>query len=632
MKSMKSLLTLAGLTTTVVSLGVISHPVFAENVEYNVNVGSSMNVTLSTNSIQLEVNASTKAFDSKDLTLSVGTNNAVGYEVIMSSKNTSLVNTNDRSKRIETLPALDGGYTEDTFAVNKWGYKIGNGNYIPFVSGVVVAENDSNTNSEPTTLSFASKVDNLQAAGQYNMVLSFMAVAKMGAVEMQNLDNSLCTTSPRTAIDNRDGQMYTIQRLKDGNCWMMRNLDLGAVDLTEDLTSANTHLVDTISAETFNNWKTETGSKTYTEGEFINVEGVDEANDTPYGTLYNYCAASAGTICTDSNANDATSDLCPAGWHLPSIAEYSGLSAKYNSNVLMRSSIAYGGANFTLSGLFSAYGPSNVGDYSKYWSTTRNSNYAMKYMALNTAATNMVAYENSNTGSSIRCVLDDTRTLADLNTMQEPITKGMLNNTPNGGSATVVDTRDNKSYTIAKVNGSVWMTSNLRFTGTRVEPETTNTETSKTLVYYDLASDNCKYEYDGEQGGLYNSCIKEGLDDSGNPTVWYNYPAASLGETTGPDNYNTNYHDLCPAGWGMPDYDQIDTISGSTYIADFNPTLGGIHDGGGEIFNASQDAYWWSSKTSGGNNRWVVYYNGSTLQRKTYATYSGLYIRCRYKM
>ena len=42
---------------------------------------------------------------------------------------------------------------------------------------------------------------------------------------------------------------------------------------------------------------------------------------TTYGAWHNYTAATAGTITGDSNTTDATKDICPAGWRLPTYSE-----------------------------------------------------------------------------------------------------------------------------------------------------------------------------------------------------------------------------------------------------------------------------------------------------------------------
>lgn len=53
------------------------------------------------------------------------------------------------------------------------------------------------------------------------------------------------------------------------------------------------------------------------------------------GVYYNYCAASAGTICVSSNSSNASQDICPKNWRLPtggSSGEYNTLYSKYGSS------------------------------------------------------------------------------------------------------------------------------------------------------------------------------------------------------------------------------------------------------------------------------------------------------------
>ena len=155
---------------------------------------------------------------------------------------------------------------------------------------------------------------------------------------------------------------------------MVNNLDLGRTTLTTNLTSANTNLSTTISAATFNGWKKTSGTETYTAGEFINVSGTDSTSGTAYGTLYNYHAASAGTITGSSNSNNASYDICPAGWRLPtggSSGEFQALYTQYNySAALLRASIASGGAAFAFAGNFSSAAPTEQGSDGYYWSST----------------------------------------------------------------------------------------------------------------------------------------------------------------------------------------------------------------------------------------------------------------------
>lgn len=115
---------------------------------------------------------------SSDVTVTVGTNNLAGYEVIISSEGTDLVNTADGTKTIPTLPELSGGYTEDTFVVNSWGYKQDSGNYVPFVSGTTLMNSNTSTVNDTTKLVFAAKANSVQASGTYAISLNFELVIK----------------------------------------------------------------------------------------------------------------------------------------------------------------------------------------------------------------------------------------------------------------------------------------------------------------------------------------------------------------------------------------------------------------------------------------------------------------------
>ena len=129
-------------------------PTFADDVDYSVSVTDSLKLTIPKTSINLNLDPSIKPFDSEDLTVIVGTNSAVGYQLIMSSDTTNVVKTDDDTKTIPTLDPLDGGYTLDNFTVNKWGYKVGAGNYVPFVSGDTIVDKDVIANNDTNVINF----------------------------------------------------------------------------------------------------------------------------------------------------------------------------------------------------------------------------------------------------------------------------------------------------------------------------------------------------------------------------------------------------------------------------------------------------------------------------------------------
>ena len=436
-----------------------------------------------------------------------------------------------------------------------------------------------------------------------------------------------------TLKDSRDGQEYTITKLADGNVWMIDNLNLGAVSLTQDLTSANTNLTTTITAAAFNEWKKTSGSNTSTAPEYITVSGTDSTSGTLYGTLYNYCATSAQTICTDSNSNNATSDLCPAGWRLPTDGEFRYMYSNYKNK--MRAPIDSGGAAFALAGYFSNSVPSipmyqdSEGDY---WSSTRESNRGMYNLSLIASNADPADSNIRSRGFSIRCMFN-------VLSMQDATVESLSAAMPNEGDSTVLrDVRDYKTYKITKIAGAYWMTQNLRYVGDAgstsgsmtIKSATTNVSTDKTLTYYSLDSSDSSYTDHCESTNSYTyPCAKAGKDDNNNDTVWYNYAAASAGTITGSSNSTDATQDICPKGWKLPPYSGTGSISSITSYKDaFSPVYGGYYDNG-SLDYASTYGFWWSATANNTIRRYVLYYNGGSLNTSDYdPRHSGYYVRC----
>lgn len=143
---------------------------------YSVEVESALTVNVSANSVTLKLNPTSKPFDYGDLDVTVTTNHVTGYKLTMNSASTSLIEGNDSSLTIPTLADLAGGYTDESFTANRWGYKVGTtGNYISFASGSKIASSNGPISNDTTTVRFAAKIDGTQAAGTYSDTLSFMA-------------------------------------------------------------------------------------------------------------------------------------------------------------------------------------------------------------------------------------------------------------------------------------------------------------------------------------------------------------------------------------------------------------------------------------------------------------------------
>ena len=299
-------------------------------------------------------------------------------------------------------------------------------NYV-FSSWSATSGTVGSTSTQTTTYVIGSSNATLTAATSFN------------GTYIQNISASSCTTTPSTVFDSRDMHTYTIQRLNDGNCWMMENLDLGRTTLSTSLTSSNTNLSTTITASTFNGWKKTSGTATYTAGEFISRDGTDGTSGTPYGTLYNYCAASAGTICSTMNYDNAGYDICPAGWRLPtggSSGELANLYTQYGSVSSMRASIANSGAAFALSGGFSDSTPYSTGSWTYYWASTNNSNTAMHDLGISSSSINQIDGSLRYYGQPIRCIHEETVSRTITVSYGTGVASVIINNVtvPNGGT------------------------------------------------------------------------------------------------------------------------------------------------------------------------------------------------------
>ena len=374
---------------------VLSNPTFAESLDYNVVIKPSLKITLSSNNPQLTLNPTNHAFDNTTITSTVATNNPNGYKLYLSTtegsggtSGTELVNNTNSTY---TIPTLESASPASTFPANYWGYRLSTGdndNYLSYIPDALISENTEATNGTVSTVDFAAKVDYNKPSGLYNIAFDLKTIPIVSQTYMQNMDPTVCKTdSPTIVIDNRDEHPYLIQRLADGKCWMLDNLDLDLTNRTivDNLTTTNTNInttADPYALESlkngardqgakyatagleYHNWTSSTGTPASPNTSFsqplVNRSGkcvgtdtsdpcvgkwqnanytnntvIDtvDASNTKYnygsggyriGTYYNYCAASAGSYCygtessTGAPSGDATSDICPAGWHMPS--------------------------------------------------------------------------------------------------------------------------------------------------------------------------------------------------------------------------------------------------------------------------------------------------------------------------
>lgn len=187
----------------------------------------------------------------------------------------------------------------------------------------------------------------------------------------------------------------------------------------------------------------------------------------------------------------------------------------------------------------------------------------------------------------------------------------------------LTDVRDDISYEVRKLGSDCWMVSNLRFVGTYILPETTDINIPKNLSYSDVATVR---SYDA-------AAIHSGNDNTGQPTVWYNFAAASAMTITGSNNTAVAEHSLCPKGWRMPLSSHINAVA--DYTTAFSPVYGGYYETG--LLQPTTIGLWHSATTSTlvypSTNRLLLNYSGGALHTgETAYRYgsrnAGFYLRC----
>ena len=123
-----------------------------------------------------------------------------------------------------------------------------------------------------------------------------------------------------------------------------------------------------------------------------------------------------------------------------------------------------------------------------------------------------------------------------------------------GSKGTLTDSRDGKTYTAAKISGTIWMTKNLDLAGgTTLTPATSNVASNYTLPNSSKTFTTTTSAY------VYNS----GSTSCGNNSPCYSYysfraAAAGNNQSSG----NTEY-DICPKGWRLPTITEFRALKSS---------------------------------------------------------------------
>ena len=414
-------------------------------------------------------------------TIGVTTTASAGYKLYLYAEDNSLKSLNPNTTQSITSASAS---SLDNFTNNTWGYNLTEGTTAGTVYSALPTTNTTPTQTKDTsttnsandtyTLSLGAKVDSTIPSGTYTSTLTISVVAEPKRITtltemttMQEMTPEICVNSQEgdtiRVKDERDGKMYWVAKLKDGNCWMTQNLDFdipagGLTSADSDVTStwnSSSTYPPTATSTTISSNSSYTGRLSWDLGMYVksdpdgyssscdDVKGLsdpsctsagwtDVSSMTPMadgtsnevisgstynahylvGNLYQWNAATAGTGGADVVDEDATDSICPKGWQLPTSNNSNSGSFQALMTAYSISSNTAGGTAITQSPLyFHPSGYVNSGslryadDRGYYWSSTASSTGNAYYLYFDSGGVFPSTYVSRRyNGQSVRCL------------------------------------------------------------------------------------------------------------------------------------------------------------------------------------------------------------------------------------
>ena len=336
-----------------------SSPTHANSTNIILDVGTTLSLTLSSNSISASIlPTASGAFSSTSFTATASTNNSTGYKLTLASKDTdtNLVHTVTSTA---TIPTLSSNTTKTNFPNNQWGLSLDDTNYLPTPASdgtaITVKETTAPIANDTSTVYAGAKVTTDTMSGAYTDTITISLVANPEPTNfneayilagkqktpvtteqgtnyyytMQDMTSNICASvtlenDEITLVDTRDNKTYTVFKSKapDSRCWMNQNLDL---DLSSDttLTNQNTDLnsVDSWTPESPNGTTISPGNLS------SSTWGSDSNNPYSYnpGDVYYYTSG------TNNDDIEYTSlDNCMAAPHTATECQHYHAGNYYN--------------------------------------------------------------------------------------------------------------------------------------------------------------------------------------------------------------------------------------------------------------------------------------------------------------
>lgn len=353
---------------------------------------------------------------SNTVDITVNTNNLCGYTLSATVGNTTK---NHRDLRhangVANFASLAvdanlASLTDESTSV--WGYSISNdgttwSNYngLPKYDDTQnIAElnaTDGAATNSTTSFRIGAYAAEGQLAGDYSNVINFKVVSNIAKTYIQDVTASTCPTERTLVYDKRDEKPYYIQQITTGNttlCWMTTNLDLaGGTALYSDTsnvpdgyTIAGGSPYYTLPTSSMIGFRNNDVAYVYNSGSEVC------SLSSPCYSYYSFPAATAGT---NPESSPAIYDICPRGWRLPSIAEYTSLKNVFANDVAFMSQPWYGVRAGRMTDDYYSY----IGEYGLYWTSGGTNSVSASYLYYDSS--NSAVYSSYRSfGHAVRCV------------------------------------------------------------------------------------------------------------------------------------------------------------------------------------------------------------------------------------
>jgi uncharacterized protein (TIGR02145 family) len=209
------------------------------------------------------------------------------------------------------------------------------------------------------------------------------------------------------------------------------------------------------------------------------------------------------------------------------------------------------------------------------------------------------------------------------------------------GGINVTDSRDGKSYTVAKFGNYCYMLSNLRLDNTvddgnggTVARVLTNVDSDITpnATYAEFTMPTEAWTSDSQN--YHCKAIMKHYNQGGINEYYYNWYAAKANPYECADpTISTNVNDtlalgsICPKGWTLPTYDDI--LPSSLWGDGANSGMLIVSAGflSGRI-SSNNTGSWWASITYSGRWPFYLYFSGVSTARDNHNRYYGRSVRC----